>query len=88
MPSGKASASTLRRRSKELGVHRTHTSGGHSTQQLASEIKFTGKENSRELLDLLFKDGSVVKVTLPEQFSLAMKADLQLTWSKVRALRR
>ncbi len=65
-----------------------HTSGGHSTQQLASEIKLTSKKNRRQLLDQLFKDGSVVKVTLPEQVSLAMKADLQLTWSKVRALRR
>ena len=62
-------------------MHRKHTSGGHSTEQLASEIKLTGKENSRELLDLLFE------VTLPAQVSLAMKADFQLTWSKVRALR-
>ncbi len=63
-------------------------SGGDDVSQLASEIKHTGKERQQALLDSLFKDQKAIRVTISPQQSLAMKADLQIPWTKIRTLRR
>lgn len=89
IPSGNASASTIRRRSKQLHSQRLMLSGGDHVSQLASEIKHTaGKETQKALLDLLFKDEKAVRVRISPEQSLAMKADLQIPWTKIRILRR
>ena len=55
--------------------------------QLANEIHHSGKENRQALAESLFKDGTI-KVKLSAKHCLAMKADLQLPWTKLRIMRR
>ncbi len=56
--------------------------------QLASEIRQTGKERQKALLESLFKEEKAIGVTISPAQSLAMKADLQLPWAKILILRR
>lgn len=61
-------------------------SKGASTDQLQYELKVLTREDRQSLLDLAtVHDASVV---IPPSEVLAMKANLSITWSKLRVLRR
>ncbi len=87
--SSRASASTIRQRSKQLASHRSSLSGGdsESTSDLAREIQVASKQKRQALMKILRED-EVIKVQISPQESLAIKANLQISWNKVRALRR
>lgn len=61
-------------------------SKGASADQLQHELKVLTREDRQSLLDLAcVRDASAV---IPPSEVLAMKADLSITWSKLRVLRR
>ncbi len=61
-------------------------SKGSSMEQLQSELTVLGKAERQLLLGkVIGRDSTVV---IPAEDLLAMKADLSITWSKLRELRR
>ena len=76
----------MRNRTKALAQTRAAVSGNAEQAQLRDELKALGqKEREAVLKECLRKD---FKITIPEGDILAMKADLEETWYKVRKLRR
>lgn len=70
---------------KELNQHHEVVSGGDKSFQFASEVKDCTLEEREKILEDL---QSGIKVVIPTSHALAMKADLGIPWSKLRALRR
>lgn len=69
-----------------MGQVREIISKGASAEQLQHELKVLTREDRQSLLDLAsVRDVSIV---IPPSDVLAMKADLSITWSKLRVLRR
>lgn len=85
MPSSQATPKTVMARTRELNQHREVISGGDKGFQLGSEIKACTLEEREKILEDL-QDG--IKVVIPTSHVLAMKADLGIPWSKLRAIRR
>ena len=85
MQSSNATAKTVRCRSKELEYHREQCSGGDHVFQLSREVRACSLEDREEILKEL-QDGCAVH--MPTHKALAMKADLCIPWSKLRAVRR
>jgi hypothetical protein len=80
--SSAASAQTLKRGG---GVVREMVSKGASHDQLKHELKTLTKEERDDLLDSAVGQSPLV---IQADEVLAMKADLSITWSKLRHLRR
>ena len=81
--SSKASVRTLKRRSETISKVRSLISGGDSTTQLAAEIQSPSQAERQELLQ-----EAQLPVVIPTHQALAMKADLEIPWNKLRILRR
>lgn len=81
-----ASKWTLRRRSGEIEAFRNFLSMGSPSVQLEDEVKMLTKQGRESLLDSVM--GYESGVAIPADDVLAMKADLSLTWKKLRVLRR
>ena len=80
-----ACSKTLRNRTIELGSHRSITSGGSIAEQLADEVKALPQEDRKQLLESgVFSSPTVISA----ENALALKADLVIPWSKLRAMRR
>ena len=77
---------TIRNRTQELGEHRHLVSGGSEIFQLQEEVKAC-TPTDRELLLADLQQGGV-KVAVPTNQALAMKADLNIPWSKLRVIKR
>lgn len=76
----------MQNRTKALAQARAAVSGNAEQVQLRDELKAMGQEEREAILkECLGKD---YKITIPEGDILAMKADLEETWYKVRKLRR
>lgn len=73
----------MERRTEVLSAVRELTSGGDSTPQLAAEIRHLSKAEREDLL----REVSL-PVVIPPSHALAMKADLEIPWNKLRKLRR
>ena len=82
-----SSNSTLRQRSKQVSQVRDIISGGPaaSAVQLKDELRHLRKER-----DDLLKEAGLIPTGLyvTQEESLALKADLSIPWTKLRALRR
>ena len=76
---------TVHSRSKELSQHRVVCSGEQQGFQMGDEVKQCSKEDREDILKEL--QGGF-KVQIPTSHALAMKADLGIPWSKLRAIRR
>ena len=61
-------------------------SKGSPVQQLQHEVKALTKEDREAILDTAL--GDAASIAIPADQVLAMKADLSITWNKLRALRR
>lgn len=85
VPSSEATPKTVLARSRELDHHRRVCSGGDQGFQLGKEVKACSLEEREKILEAL-QDGYIVKI--PTTLALAMKADLCIPWSKIRAIRR
>ncbi len=83
IPSGVCSGETVRRRSNEITRIRESLSVGDTTIQMGNEIKLIPKEER----DILMKEAHFTVTISPEQ-GLAMKADLNIPWNKLRVMRR
>ena len=81
-----ASQKTTRNRTHELGDHRHLISGGSDTVQLQDEVKACTPAERESILASLQDSG--VKVVVPTDQALAMKADLHIPWTKLRIVRR
>ena len=88
VPSGSASQTTLRRRSSEMVAVRKRVSGGQEMEQKGDEVKAMRKEDRSKLIDELKRATGCFQVVITPQQSLAMKADLQIPWNKLRLMRR
>lgn len=55
-------------------------------QQLQHEVKAQTKEDREAILDTAL--GDTASIAIPADQVLAMKADLSITWNKLRDLRR
>ena len=71
-----------------MGSMREAISGRESMAQLSREITTITPEHRRQLLDEIFKQPGKFVVEVPPAETLALKADLQLPWSKLREMRR
>uniref|UniRef100_A0A1X7V608 RING-type domain-containing protein n=1 Tax=Amphimedon queenslandica TaxID=400682 RepID=A0A1X7V608_AMPQE len=80
--SGECSKGTIRRRSNEIRKIRERLSMGDSTVQMHNEIEIIPKEERTALM----KEANFT-VTIPPDQGLAMKADLNIPWNKLRAMR-
>lgn len=69
-----------------MGVVRNLISMGSPSVQLEHEVKMLTKKERETLLDSVM--GYESSVAIPADDVLAMKADLSLTWNKLRVLRR
>ena len=65
---------------------RNVVSKGSPVQQLQYELKTLNKDDREALLDSAF--GDQTSIAIPADQVLAMKADLQITWAKLRVMRR
>ena len=81
--SGEASKRTLRRRSDELTQHRHVASGGSDLVQLRHEVKSLSNEDQKWLFQEM-----EFKIEISAQTGLAMKANLCLSWNRMRTMRR
>lgn len=81
--SGEASSKTLQRRSHCLSGLLEVVSAGDGKSQLSHEIKLFSKEEREQLLNM-----ADLPVVIPAGQGLAMKADLSLSWDKLRIIRR
>ena len=86
--SSQASRRTVRERVKAVEELRGAVSGVDSALQLSREIEVHTKEDCERLLDELFKQPGKFKVQISPTASLALKSDLQIPWTKMRAMRR
>ena len=84
--SSAASDRTLKRRSSELELVRNIVSKGAPVEQLQNELKCLTKEDREAILDAAM--GGAPSITIPADQVLAMKADLSITWNKLRVMRR
>jgi len=66
-----------------LSSIRELTSGGDSSSQLAAEVKALSKVEREALLHQ-----ASLPLVIPPTHALAIKADLQMPWNKLRILRR
>ena len=82
-PSSKCSKDTLRRRSNEISKVREILSVGDTSEQMVNEMKRIPREERNELM----REANF-NVHIPAEEGLAMKADLGLTWNKLRLMRR
>lgn len=85
MPSSQATPRTLLTRTRELNRHRETVSGGDNSFQLAKEVRACTLEEREQILTELHNG---IKVVIPTCHALAIKADLGIPWSKLRAIRR
>ena len=83
LPSSQATPKTLSDKSKELNKHRRVSSGEEQAFQLSKEVKACTLEDRQKILQGL-QDG--FKVQIPTSCALAMKADLGISWDKLRAI--
>ena len=63
-------------------------SGGDSALQLSREVGGQTADDRKKLLDELLKLPGNFKVQVSPSESLAFKCDLQILWTKMRAMRR
>ena len=85
VPSGKARPSTIRERSHCLNNLRQSLSAGDTAKQLTHELRTCNPDERRMALEEL---GGSFRVHIPAEMSLALKADLNIPWSKLRTMRR
>lgn len=85
VPSTQATSKTLKARNQELSQHRKTCSGGEQAYQLSKEMKACSREEREEILEEL-QNG--FKVQIPTNLAVAMKADLGIPWSLLRAIRK
>ena len=83
--SAQATPKTILARTRELNQHRAVVSGGDDNFRMAREIKACSLEEREKIL-MELQNG--MKVVIPTSHTLAMKADLGIPWSKLRAIRR
>ena len=81
--SSEASSKTLWRRSHCLSSIREAVSGGNAIVQLQSEVRCLSRGERQQLLQK-----ADLPVIIPTDNALAMKADLSLSWDKLRVIRR
>lgn len=84
--SSEATARMVRLRSAEIREHRSLIRGGDNTTQLQDEMKLCSCSEREGILAELHNSSSTINVTAKE--SLAMKADLNIPWTKLRVVRR
>ena len=87
-PSSKASARTVRERTRKIGDLRATVSGGDTTLQLSREIHQQSPDECKQLLDELLAMPGTFKVQVSAHEALAVKSDLQIPWTKLRVMRR
>ena len=61
-------------------------SKGSSMEQLQSELTVLGRDQRQSILESVLGRGKAISI--PADEVLAMKADLSITWSKLRVMRR
>ena len=83
-----ASTNTLRCKTKLLNTIRHTVSKGDDSTQLASEVATSSHEDRKAILDSLKSMPGNFKVEVPVSTSLAIKADLNIPWSKLRVMRK
>ena len=69
-----------------MSVVREVVSKGASSKQLEHEVKLLTKAERETLLESAM--GDMPAIAIPADQVLAMKADLSITWNKLRVLRR
>lgn len=76
----------MKRRSNELELVRGIVSKGSPTEQFQYEINALTKVEREDVLERAMDDAP--SIVIPADQVLAMKADLSITWNKLRVIRR
>lgn len=87
VPTGEAAPRTVRKCTQSLQNICLTMTAGDSTAQLAHELKGKQREDRERLLEEMKKAGGNFHLQVPVQSSLALKADLNIPWSKLRTIR-
>lgn len=88
VPTGRAAPRTVRERSQSLSHARIVVTAGDEAAQMAHEVMVREQVEREKLLGEIKKlDGNFL-IRVPQQASLAMKADLNIPWHKLRIIRR
>ena len=77
---------TTKAQTQQLGEHRHLISGRSELFQLQDEVKACTSAEQEQLLADLQQGG--FKVAVPADQALALKADLNIPWEKLRVVRR
>ena len=88
VPSGEAAPRTIRQRSQSLASVREAITAGDTITQQAHELVTSQREDRDRLLEEIKNAGGTFLIQVPAQASLAMKADLNMPWNKLREMRR
>ena len=83
IPSGECSRETKRRRSNEIFTIRNKLSMGDSIVQMGKEGIMLPKDEREALM----KEANFT-ISIPPEQGLALKADLNIPWNKLRVMRR
>ena len=86
--SSQASTRTVRERARRIGGMWGVVSGGDSALQPSREAGGQTADDRKKLLDELLKLPGNFKAQVSLYESLALKSDLQIPWTKMRAMRR
>lgn len=88
VPSGQAASCTVRKRSKSISSVRCTLAGGDEIAQMGDEIREKSRAEREQLMQEIRDAGGDFQVQVPAQSALAMKADLNIPWHKLRIIRR
>ena len=86
MPTGKAAARTVRKRSHSFANIRLALSGGDDSTQLAHEIHACDQDKRKQLLEEIRQIDGNLRISVEQ--SVALKEDLNIPWNKLRVMRR
>ena len=84
---GKAAPRTIRKRSHSLTNVRLAVSAGDSVTQLAHELHNCSRADRGEVLDELRRVDGYFLVQVHADTSLALKADLNIPWNRLRVMK-
>ncbi|KAL5467165.1 hypothetical protein EMCRGX_G031357 [Ephydatia muelleri] len=88
VPTSSASHKTVKKRTKSLSDLRSVVSAGDTITQLSREVDSCTPEERAKLLEVISSQTGDFRVSISTKDALAMKTELNISWNKLRAMRR
>ena len=78
----------MKNRTKSLSDLRSFVSAGDTMTQLSKEVEACTPEERAKLLEVISSQTGDFRVSISTEDALAMKTELNISWNKLRAMRR